>query len=165
MNLFIIRHAWAEEHDPERWPDDSARPLTSLGIERFKTLVRTLAGREFKPEIVATSPYVRCVQTADIVSVCAKGDIIVDRVEALEPGSDIDAMIAWTNKCAAKGFEEVAWVGHAPDVGDLAGELIGNEAAVRFAKGAIAMISFDSDKIIAGEGELRWLVTAKILGL
>jgi phosphohistidine phosphatase SixA len=53
---------------------------------------------------------------------------------------------------------------HAPDVGRLAAALIGQpEGQIRFAKGAVAAIRFDGPAI-AGNGELQWLVTAKVLG-
>ncbi len=58
----------------------------------------------------------------------------------------------------------MAWVGHAPDVGHLAAALVGDSgAAIRFAKGRIAAIEFPDIPRIS-QGELRWLVTAKLLG-
>ena len=45
MILYIIRHAWAEEADEARWPDDGRRPLTKAGRKRFAQVVETLAER------------------------------------------------------------------------------------------------------------------------
>ena len=60
--------------------------------------------------------------------------------------------------------EELAWVGHAPDVGDMTKALLGSSSGeIRFAKGGIAAIHFDGLPAV-GRGELWWLVTAKILG-
>jgi phosphohistidine phosphatase SixA len=82
--------------------------------------------------------------------------------DELAPGSDLAAMLKWTIKQAQ--HEEIAWVGHAPDVSLLAGALIGQSGGgIGFAKGAVAAICFD-DVPELGQGELRWLVTAKILG-
>mgnify|MGYP003295143713 CR=1 FL=1 len=36
--LYIVRHAIAAQRGQE-WPDDSKRPLTERGIERFKEIV------------------------------------------------------------------------------------------------------------------------------
>ena len=64
-----------------------------------------------------------------------------------------------------QGDADTCWVGHSPDVERLAAELLGDGAArIRFAKGAVAAISFEGD-INAGAGELYWLATAKTLGL
>ena len=35
MEIYLARHAAASEGDPERWPDDSERPLTPEGEEGF----------------------------------------------------------------------------------------------------------------------------------
>jgi phosphohistidine phosphatase SixA len=88
---------------------------------------------------------------------------IVDR-EELSPGGEIEELLAWTNRAAAR-LDSVAWVGHAPDVDEMAASLIGDAAArLRFAKGAIAAIDFDAGPEL-GKGTLRWMVAAKILGL
>jgi phosphohistidine phosphatase SixA len=56
-------------------------------------------------------------------------------------------------------------VGHAPDVTYLTAALVGDSrAAIRFPKGSIAAIDFQDIPRI-GQGELRWLVTAKLLGV
>ena len=68
MFLFIARHAWAGEHGDPRWPDDSLRELTPDGIQRYTKVVKALADRGFNPERIATSPYTRCRQTADIIA-------------------------------------------------------------------------------------------------
>lgn len=165
MNLYIIRHAWAEQRDATRWPDDSERPLTSDGIERFRKMLGALRGRELELSLIVASPYVRCDQTARLTSEAFKPPVPVESVEALEPGSDLEALTAWTNQRISEGHDGVAWVGHAPDVDHLAAQLIGNgRAYICFAKGAIALIRFDN-AVVPREGELRWLVTAKVLGI
>ena len=66
---------------------------------------------------------------------------------------------------AHQGDADTCWVGHSPDVERLAADLIGDGTSrIRFAKGAVAAISFESE-INSGAGELYWLVTAKSLGL
>ncbi len=160
-DVYIIRHAWAEDRHLLQWPTDWERPLTRDGRRRFAAVVERLVEREFAPQIIATSPLVRCRQTAEIVAETAGGEPPIIGLDALQPGSDLRALLAWTANEAAD-CDQVAWVGHAPDVGRLAGRLIG-EGEMRFAKGAVAAVRF-ADRPAVGEGELRWLVTAKILG-
>ena len=163
MILYIIRHAWAGPYGDPAWPDDFQRPLTAEGSQRFSQVVRTLTERDFGPQLVATSPLVRCRQTAQIVARQTPAQPDVVELDALMPGSDLAGALAWTTS-VADGLDQVAWVGHAPDVGNLAGALLSDAtASIRFAKGAVAAIRFEGPPG-PGEGELRWLATAKLLG-
>ena len=163
MFLYIARHAWAGQRGDPKWPDDSLRELTEEGIARFTEVVKLLAERGFEPERIATSPYTRCLQTAQIILEYVLTEPKLETLAALEPGSDIEPLIEWTNE---QGGKDVCWVGHSPDVERLAAELIGDgSAGVRFAKGAVAAIAFDGDTANPGGGELYWLATAKSLGV
>jgi phosphohistidine phosphatase len=163
MDLYIIRHAWAEDRDAGRWPNDDLRPLRDDGRERFADVVKKLRKRGFTPELIGTSPLVRCRQTAEIVANEVDPNPEIVELDALGPGSEIDELMAWTAR-QSRHHRRIAWVGHAPDVGQLTIEAIGEEIGrVRFPKGAIASIRFDGLPSV-GEGELRWLITAKVLG-
>src|SRR6185436_18837395 len=142
MFLYIARHAWAGERGDPRWPDDSLRELTPDGIDRYTKLVKALAKRGFNPERIATSPYTRCQQTADIISRHVAGKLIkVEELKTLEPGAELEPLVEWSR---AQGDTKTCWVGHSPDVERLAAEMIGDGTSrIRFAKGAIAAISFE----------------------
>jgi phosphohistidine phosphatase len=161
MLIYIIRHAYAHERGDPRWPDDSQRPLEAKGAKRFHRAMKALAKSGFKPAMIATSPYVRCRETAEIVAEEVGGKPEVVELDALEPGSDLDELVAWSQKQEA---DAIAWVGHSPDVENLAAALLADaNANIRFAKGAVAAIRFDGE-LVPGNGELQWLVTAKVLG-
>ena len=162
MLLYIIRHAWAEERDERRYPDDNLRPLTGEGGKRFRKLVRGLADRGFMPGEIATSPLLRCRQTAEAIAELVPSRPRVTVVDALAPGSNLDVLLEWTS---LRTPSDVAWVGHAPDVSHLTAALIGDAlAAIRFGKGAVAAVEFDRPPA-TGQGELKWLATAKMLGI
>jgi phosphohistidine phosphatase SixA len=162
MDLYIVRHAWAGQRDDSRWPDDGMRPLTAEGKERFARVVRKLGGAGMAPGIIAASPLVRCVETAEILAAGLDGPKIV-KLDELQPGSDLQGLLRWTARQAAK-HEQIAWVGHAPDVDRLAAALIGDAGAlIHFGKGTVADIRFDAEPAVAA-GELQWLVSAKVLG-
>jgi phosphohistidine phosphatase len=168
MLLYIIRHAWAEEPGDPAWPDDYQRPLTAEGRKRFRSLVRAISERGFAPERLATSPFVRCRQTAEIIRAEVKGNPELTDLDALAPGSDFDQLVHWTARETARA-QSIAWVGHAPDVGHLAALLISGHAPpqIHFSKGAVAAIEFSGKDGPArgASGTLLWLVTAKVLGL
>lgn len=161
MRLYIVRHAWAEEPGDFRYPNDSDRPLTEEGRKRFRRVVSKLVARGFQPQQIATSPYVRTVQTAEIIAKSMPKEIEVATLPALAPGARINELLEWT---ATLSVPEVAWVGHMPDVGDLTSILIGAATnRIGFSKGAIAAIDFNGRAEI-GRGILCWLLTAKMLG-
>jgi phosphohistidine phosphatase len=162
MFVYIGRHAWAGERGDPRWPDDSLRPLTDEGIERYTKVVKVLAERGFEPKRIATSPYTRCRQTAEIIAKHVARKPTIEDIEALEPGSDLDELIDWTNN---QNGIDVCWVGHSPDVERFASDLTSDgSASLRFPKGAVAAIYFENEAV-ASSGELYWLTSAKLLGL
>ena len=160
MLLYIVRHAEAGQHGDPRYPDDALRPLTQKGRKRFARLVKKLVRRGLAPTLIATSPMVRCRQTAQIILDRLDGEPKLMELPELAPGSELASLIAWTN---GQREEQIAWVGHAPDVSRLTADLIGSGSSnVDFSKGAIAAIEFAAE-IAAGEGQLRWLVTPTIV--
>jgi phosphohistidine phosphatase len=163
MDLYIIRHGQAGHFGDPRWPDDAQRPLTEEGKDRFAQVVEKLVPRGVIPDIIATSPLLRCVQTAQILAEGLPTDPQIATLEELAPGGDLDALLEWTVSQTQR-HRQVAWVGHAPGVGRMTAALFGSpQGSIRFAKGAIASIRFHGRPEI-GHGELRWLVTAKMLG-
>lgn len=160
MNLYIVRHAWALEPDAAEFPDDAQRPLSRKGRRRFARMAERLAKRGLAPVVVATSPLVRAVQTAEILSRAVRPRPRLEILDALAPGSDLAPLLAWLREQA----DDAAWVGHAPDVAALCGALMGAPPErIRFPKGATAALRFGSE-IEAGQAELRWLATARLLG-
>ena len=121
MFLYIARHAWAGEHGDPRWPDDSLRELTPDGIERYAKVVQALADRGFEPDRIATSPYTRCRQTAEIIAKHTAGKPKIDELEALEPGSEIEPLFEWSREHSDDAANS-CWVGHSPDVERLTAE-------------------------------------------
>lgn len=162
MILYILRHAWAGHYGDPEWPDDDRRPLDDEGRKRFPKVAEALAARGVAPGIIATSPLVRCRQTAELLAAAVGREPALVELEALRPGSDLPALVAWTAE-QAKVHDEIAWVGHAPDVDRMTAALIGQGSWIRLAKGAAAAVRFYDAPALA-TGELRWLVTAKMLG-
>lgn len=163
MVLYVVRHAWAVEPGDPAALTDHDRPLTKEGRKRFADVVRRLVARGVAPEVIATSPLVRCRQTAEILAEESNRAARVVPFDALAPESDLAKLVAWTNAQAA-GSRQLAWVGHAPDVGQLTAALVGDgRAAIHFGKGAVAAVEFDGP-VRPARGELLWLVSPKILG-
>lgn len=156
--LYVVRHAVAEDVGPGG--ADHARRLTGKGRRRFARLVRRLADRGMDVDLVATSPLVRCRETAEILAEQLAGEPRIEVVDALAPGADWQTLVEWT---VQQDAARVAWVGHAPCVGRLVAISIGDgSAAVRMGKGTIASIALDDGP--GQPGELEWLVGPDLLG-
>jgi phosphohistidine phosphatase len=159
LEVYLIRHGLAAERGKE-WPDDSKRPLTPEGLVSLRKEARALNKLEVTFDQIVSSPLVRTRQTADVFSEELKGHPEIVLSDALAPAGTPAAIIQEIVKYVRKA--RLALVGHEPNLGELAGELIGARAALEFKKGGICRIDFD---VLPpkGTGRLRWFVTPKML--
>ncbi len=67
MNVYIVRHAIAAQRSESKYPDDSLRPLLKKGIKIMKKVTDQLKKIGVTPDIIITSPYVRALETANIL--------------------------------------------------------------------------------------------------
>jgi len=157
--LYLVRHGLAEERG-DAWPDDTKRPLTADGMSRMRKAVRRLVRLGVSVEVVLSSPLVRARQTAEIVAGGLDPSPSLVNVDSLAPDGSYAAVVADLEKHARKA--RIALVGHEPWMGELAARLIGSRHPIEFKKGAVCRIDID-DLPPAGPGDLRWLLTPKIL--
>jgi phosphohistidine phosphatase len=159
IELYLIRHGLAEERG-EAWPDDTKRPLTEEGMTKLRKSARALERLGISFDVIIASPLVRTRQTAELIAAGFEPKPHIVAAESLAPGGSSAAVIADLEKHARR--ERVALVGHEPGIGELAARLIGSRHAVPFKKGGVCRIDVASLPP-SGPGELRWLLTPKIL--
>jgi len=111
MQLFVIRHAVAE--DPSPGTDDAARELTEAGKTKLRRAVRGLRALDIRFERILTSPWKRAAQTARQLEAIAAGPPIATDLLTQPPRAELLALIA-------EGGETTAVVGHEPWLGELA---------------------------------------------
>jgi len=159
MLIILFRHGPAGVQDPARWPSDIDRPLTPKGVERTRMAVRGLARLVHEVAFILTSPYVRAKETAVIL-----GEVFgvgaVDTVDALASGASPRGVLAAIEKFHPE--RTVILVGHEPDLGMLAGAMIGSARALPLKKAGACAIMFDA-AARAGGGSLAWHVPPRIL--
>lgn len=161
MIVYLARHAWAGSYGDPGWPDDSQRPLTDDGTVRYRRMVAKLVDGGFAPERIATSPYVRCVQTAELLAEATGTEI--EPLEDLACGATSIPLLRW---CETSDAERVCLVGHNPDLERIAAQWLGDgDASIRFAKGAVAALRFEVLPPEPAEATLLWHATAKLLGV
>lgn len=159
VELYIVRHAIAAERGPD-WPDDTKRPLTDRGIDRFKEVVAALAALDVQLESVLTSPLVRAKQTAELLARGIPSAPALAIVPALAPGHTPGEVMDEVARKAG-GAARVAVVGHEPDLGRLAAHLIGARRAVPFKKAGVCRI--DMDMLSSRGGRLVWFAPPRVL--
>jgi len=161
MELLIVRHAIAFEHDRHRWRDDGARPLSPAGIRRARKAAAGLKEFSKSPGRVLTSPLVRARQTAQILTDVA-GWPQAEEAAELSPGAPALAVLTLLAK---NRVQLVAVVGHQPGLGALLTACLledGEALPIEMKKNAIACVSFDGS-LRAGRASLKWLATPRML--
>jgi phosphohistidine phosphatase len=139
--LYFVRHAIAADRGSE-WPDDTQRPLTERGVNRFKEAVKGLRRLDVVVDEIFTSPLVRAHQTAKLLADGLEGKAPVKVLDALAPGHTSAAVMTHLARVAKR--RRVAIVGHEPDLGELAAYLIGATRSLTFKKGGICRIDLGS---------------------
>jgi phosphohistidine phosphatase len=164
MRLVIIRHAIAGDRDAfaESGRPDAERPVTAEGRKKMRANARGLRAIVPELEILATSPYTRARETAEIVADVYDG-LAVTEVPALAHGGSRDGLLEWLS---ARQAEHVALVGHEPDLGGLIGWLVtgGGPPFVTLRKGGACLLVCEGP-LGPGLAELSWVLTPKLLRL
>lgn len=161
VDLYVVRHAVAHKRDAERWPDDSERPLTPEGEERFRQTAGELA--EIVPNVTAilSSPLARSWRTAEILSEAGWPEPVA--CEELEPEYPPHKVVAVLEGFAERSWESVAVVGHRPGMHEMVSYLLTGDAGgarIRIKKGGVVCLRFEDEP---GTASLRWLLTPKVL--
>jgi phosphohistidine phosphatase len=158
MNLYLIRHGDSEKSSLQK--KDHERELTASG--KKITEQAALYWKKIIPPFdhILSSPFIRSVQTAEIIASVFKlhQGVVIDK--KLSPGSSTEDLIEIVQAYDSKN---IAVVGHQPDMSEHISNLIsGSTAFVEFKKSAIAKLSFGS-KIKSGKGTLNLLIPPEIL--
>jgi phosphohistidine phosphatase len=158
MNLYLIRHATAEE--PSAGQIDSERRLTLKGQEQAKLLRKTLQALEIRFDCVISSPWRRARQTASALESVAD-ELETSDLLAQAPGQALSTLI---NE-ASSTHSSLALVGHQPWMGELTSLLLtGSTDAARafaFKKSSLYALEFTPGdcylKFVLPPGVLRKL--------
>lgn len=153
MNIYLIRHAEAEKTSVLKTHEE--RELTLRGVEILKASAELWKNYLTDIDIIVSSPLKRAMQTAEIVKKIfeVKNDI-VEEISLLNGGQTDDLL----NLAGSLGLNELALIGHQPDIGIHISLMIGaNEINSRIPPATIAKISFDSNPGI-GKGRLEFLI-------
>lgn len=160
MEIIILRHGPAGER--EDWAKtgrpDSERPLTEAGRRRVRGAARGLAALAGAVDLVATSPWARARETAEIAAKELGAPLAVSNL--LLPHRSASSLAKWLSGLKD---ERVVLVGHEPHLSKVVGWfLTGDERGyVALKKGQAALL--DMAKAEGARAVLRWSIPAKAL--
>jgi phosphohistidine phosphatase len=154
MQLFIVRHAIAEEAEPGQ--ADTDRELTKEGKKKLKQVVEGLRELEITFSRVLTSPWLRAVETAKLLQPINEGVPLTTELLTKAPSAELLTVLA-------EGSDRTAIVGHEPWLGELVGWLAFGDTrhgeALDLKKGAVVWLD---GHVIPGGMKLRALLPPKI---
>ncbi len=121
MKVFLVRHGDADAEVPEGLGDE-ARALTVKSRHALAAHFAALAEHMAGIDLVLTSPLVRAVQTAQILSIVLKHEGLLHAHRSLVPEMPVGAIESVLRQKEGPG---VILVGHEPSMGAMAAHLLG----------------------------------------
>ena len=153
MNIYLIRHGEAEKTSGGKPHEE--RALTANGIEIIKTSLELWKKFIETFDIILSSPLKRAKQTAQIVSSVFKSSFEVAEEICLLNGGLTEDLLSIARSL---DLNDIAMVGHQPDIGNHIATMIGsNDANFKIPPAAIAKIYFNERPVI-GKGVLEFLL-------
>ena len=158
VDIYILRHGKAEKRAPSVHGDEG-RTLTGEGRTEILGVAEFLASRDVVFGCIASSPYVRAMESAQIVAKALGKRGILMQWEELTPGAGIEAL---ESRITSRNEDEsLLLIGHEPLLGKFTGYMIsgGGDAAIALGKGGLAKIR--NARLDPVSGELQWLLTVR----
>lgn len=165
FRLLIIRHAIAEARETAyaRGLADAERALTAQGRKRMEQAARGL--RKVVPTIdrVVSSPWLRALQTAEIVARYYP-HLEAESGQQLLPDADCTQRLKWLAAQAGEGVTTLGMVGHEPDLSQWTSWLLSTRQTsfIQMKKGGICLLEFPN-RLEAGRCQLLCALPPKQL--
>lgn len=139
MKICLIRHSIAESTAAS----DAQRRLTDAGKRRSAKLAETLSSFGLIPDLMFVSPYDRAQATAQILSNSFKG---IDSINTktctaneMQPGEELlESLLPLVNANSESNL--LFFIGHQPQIGELASTLVGSARPIFNVSPASAII-------------------------
>ena len=166
MDLFILRHGYAGNRlsDPMK---DIKRELTISGKKEVVEIAKSLKKLGVKFNVIFSSPFTRAFQTAQIIAEEYKLTEQIELSEELKPDGSKGSLY---NKLSKLSIDSVILiVGHEPYLSGMINDIISNDNYnknhnnnIILKKAGLSRIKITST-VPKFKGELRWLLTPRIL--
>jgi phosphohistidine phosphatase len=158
MDLYILRHAIALIREADGGGSDEERPLTDRGAAKLRRVLRGMKALGLSFDRILTSPYLRALQTAEIVAAEMGAPRKVEQTLHLAPAGDPRALMALLR--SRRGDQgSVLVVGHEPYLSELISVLISGATgvAVTMKKAGLCKLTLDTPRY-GRCARLEWLL-------
>lgn len=158
MQVYILRHGIAEA--AAAGAKDAERALVPEGTQKLKTVLRIARAAGVSPTMIASSPYRRALETAQIAAGIFEHKDQVMELASLSPGRPPEEV--WDDIRDLGSGQRIMLAGHEPQLGYLTGFLLATPSLlIDLKKGSLVRI--DMDRLgAAPRGVLRWCLTPKL---
>ena len=138
--LILVRHAHALPGYIAQVRTDGERPLSPEGTQKADLTAHRLAQLPYRPQLILTSPLLRAVQTAEILSGLLKAPVQpAVELNGLKPDQDVCDFL----KEQLTHYDTVAAVSHNPSISYVT-HLITGEVRP-FAPGSFAVVEWEGN--------------------
>ena len=155
-----MRHGIAIDREDPDCPSEAERYLTPKGVERTRAAGKGLAELRIKPTALLTSPYVRAVQTGELV--CEELDLDPKKLRATDALKPEAKPARLAEELAKLSDKEVICFGHAPHMDEfIAYAVKAPESFTSLKKAGVACVEIVDFAPL--EATLNWLLTSRAL--
>ena len=163
MELYLIRHGIAEEHQPQL--KDEERQLTPEGRQKTEKVAQRLAKLELHFDLILTSPLVRAYQTAEILIAAGLSSQLETSDHLSFDGNIQNWWQEWLKPRKYPHKTKLALVGHEPSLSHWAEILLWGEAkeSLILKKAGMMGIKLPDDGSAWGRSQMFWLTSPKYL--
>jgi phosphohistidine phosphatase len=163
MELYLIRHGIAEEHQPNL--KDEERQLTAAGRQKTEKIAQKLAKLELDFDLILTSPLVRAYQTAEILIAAGLSSHLEASNHLSFEGNIQNWWQEWFKPRNYPHTTRLALVGHEPNLSHWAEILLWGEVkdSLILKKAGMMGIKLPDDGSAWGRSRMFWLTPPKYL--
>jgi len=141
MVLYLVRHGIAVDRMDPACPPDPERSLTAKGKKRTRAVARGLKALDLKADLMLSSPYMRAIQTAQIMADVLGFDS--DRIRLTESLLPDKNPVALCEELRQLDGSQVMCFGHAPNLDEVVAYLLGApDSACSLKKAGVAGLTF-----------------------
>jgi phosphohistidine phosphatase len=163
MELYILRHAIAEETPNPPSGGDNRRRLTAEGADKMRRAAKGMKALDLTFDLIISSPHLRAKETAEIVAEILRAGKHLEFSALLEPEGNLKEFIAELKRKHGEK-EQVLVVGHEPGLSRLISVLTSGQArtSIDLKKGALCKLTaaaLEYDRCAT----LEWLLTSRQL--
>lgn len=161
MEIYLLRHAIAEDRTTPQIKSDKDRCLTPKGEKKMRRIAKGMKELGLEFEIILSSPYLRAKQTAEIAAKELKLQKVLEFSSNLAPGGSPKTLI---EELKEKGAINICLVGHEPYLSNMISLLTTGDTGreINLKKGGLCKLSLEELRV-GRCATMEWLLAPKHL--